>query len=178
MTHDYSEDIDVSDDALGQLSELAVDLRKAQSAVVNLELELKIAKADVRELEETQIPELMDEVGMTEFATSGGLKIVVEKKVFASIPKYRMSEAIAWLDKNNEGGMVKRNVVVAFNRDQEDEATELADVLGKDYPAGVDQTYSVHASTLRAWARKRIEAGKPTPEELFGIHTKQVAKIG
>jgi len=178
MTHDYTEDIEVSDDALGQLSELALELRTTQTNVATLELQLKIAKGDVRELEEVQIPELMAEVGMTEFATSGGLKIKVEKKVFASIPKYRMDEAIKWLDDNNEGGMVKRNVIVAFNRDQEEDATTLMTDLAAQYPAGVDQTYSVHASTLKAWARKRIEAGKETPEELFGIHTKEVAKIG
>lgn len=180
MTYDYTEDqcIADSDDRLGQLSTLAGDLQTAQDEVAKIESDLAIAKSTVVQLSEETIPELMSEIGMTEFRTEGGFAITVERKVFASIPKYRMGEAVDWLDDNDEGGMVKRKVIVAFNRDQEEAATALAKKLGGTYPAGVEQVYSVHSSTLRAWARKRVEAGKETPEELFGIHTKQIAKLG
>lgn len=178
MGYDYSNEIERSSDQLGELSKLADELHDAEATVAQLEAKLASAKADVVRISEEEIPELMAEIGMDEFKTSTGLSIKLDRKVFAKIPKYRMGEAVDWLDEHGEGGMVKRNVVVGFNRDQEEAATELAASLSEQYPAGVSQDYSVHASTLKAWAKRKIEAGEEIPEDLFGIHTKQIAKIG
>jgi predicted transcriptional regulator len=177
MGHDYTDEMDRSTDKLGELSSLAEELRGAETEVANLEAKLAAAKADVERIAEEEIPELMAEIGMAEFKTASGFTVSIDRKVYAKIPKYRMGEAVQWLDDNGEGGMVRRKVIVDFNRDQEDAAAELAEDLESKY-AAVAQDYSVHSSTLKAWAKRKIEAGEELPEDLFGILTKQVAKIG
>ncbi len=168
-----------STDALAELSRLGTALTQAQANVKELETSLALAKKEVVNLSETQIPELMDEVGLTRFTTREGIPFKVSDQVFASITKAKKAAALAWLDNNGHGQIMKRKVIVEFDREQEDAANELTASLVGDYgDDGVLCDKSVHASTLKAWAREQLEAGADIPLELFGIHVRRIAKIG
>lgn len=147
MTHDYSGVMPVPNESkISELVKLAVELEDAKAKVVRLEIDLAVAKSEARELEEEIIPGLMDEIPLKEFVLPSGLRISVEKQVFASITKANQADAFDWLVAHGHGGMIKEELV-----------------------------RRVHPSTLKAWARRRLEAGENVPDDLFGLHVKRIA---
>ncbi len=176
---DFSYPVDVSPDEakgdLARLSKLADDLKAAQAEVARIESTLKAAQKRVQDLEEIQIPELMEGLGIESFRTSSGFEIEIAKNVHVSITNENKPAAFRWLDEHGHGGMIKRSVVVAFNRDQEDDAKALQDDLAKKFP-GVRQDLNVHPSTLKAWATRRLEEGEELPESIT-VHVVKAAKV-
>jgi hypothetical protein len=141
------------------------------------ERDLKAAQVVETELREKVIPGLMDELGMQAFETQSGFTIRIVENVFANISEERKAAAHAWLDKNGHGGMIRRKVLVEFNREQGEDAKQLATDLHGKYPA-VSQEMAVNGNTLKAWAKRMLEDGEDIPLSLFGVHTQKVAKIG
>lgn len=168
---------ETTDDLLVQLGRMADELDQAMQRRDELAAKLKLEEDTIRLLEEEQLPELLQEVGVDRITTKNGLNVELDIDVKAKIPNYRKGEALKWLDAHGEGGMAKRTVTVFFNRDQEEDADFLTENLEKDYPAGVTKDYSVHASTLKAWAKRKVEAGDEFPHELFGVQIFRRAKV-
>lgn len=175
--HDYSGYVEApTGGELAELAGLADELQRAQKVADDLELELKRAVTKVAYLAEDRIPELMSRLGLTDFKTRSGLKIETAEKVFANISEQNREAAFAWMDQNGHGGMIKREIGVAFNRDQQDAARALQEKLRDDGYPGVREKCAIHPSTLRAWARKRLKAGEEIPDSV-SIERKLVAKV-
>ncbi len=162
---------------LHKLAELAKSMFDAEQAVAKAEEELKKRKDKLRGIAEREIPALMDQCGVTEFATKTGLKLKIKRLLRASISKANLTKAVAWLDKHGHGGLVKRNVSIDFTRQQEDDAKELADELREKGFENVATKHTVHAGTLAAWVRERRSNGEAVPEKLLGVSEHSVAKI-
>lgn len=160
---------------LATLSRLAEELKAAQSEVARIEATLKSAQKRVQDLEEVAIPELMEGLGIASFRTSSGFAIEIAENVHVSITKENQPAAFRWLDEHGHGGMIKRSVLVAFNRDQESAAMALQEELATKFP-GVRQDANIHPSTLKAWAKRRLEEGEELPESI-SVHVIKSAKI-
>ena len=166
MTHDYSAHQPTPEGGdLATLSKLATDLRTAQRAAEAQELELKRCQARVAYLSRESIPELMEKLGMKNFETTSGLKIKLDKEIHVHISEVNRVAAHIWLEENGHGGMIKREIVVAFNREQEEEAKELQNKLRGEYP-GVKAKEAVHNSTLKAWVKNRMKVGETIPDSI------------
>ncbi len=163
-------------DVLTQLSALGNELDDAQTRITRLQNELKKAQEAERHLREEALPELMCEVGMMEFKTSRGVSVSVADVVSAKIPVNRVAEAHKWLEDHAHGGLIKRKVTTEFNREQEEAANALSEVLRKRYPL-VTIDKSVHTGSLGKWAREMLKAGEAFPHDLFGVYIAKVAKI-
>jgi len=133
---------------LAGLSRLAEQLADADKFVAKLEEELRQAKMRVTDISERAIPDLMDELGVAEFTTTNGFKITIRSTVRASIPLANRAEAYQWLEENGHGGLLKRTVSVAFNRDQQDDVCALRNEL-EDKFENVKEDCKVEPSTLR-----------------------------
>ena len=72
-----------------------------------------------------------------------------------------------WLEDQGHGGLIKRTVSVAFNRDQENEAVKLMDELSSEF-SGVSQDHKVESATIRAFIREQLEEGVDFPMDMFG----------
>ncbi len=165
-----------SADGLKRLSELAIELNKAELEVAKIEEQLKKAKAAVTELAEKDIPELMDSLGVAEFKTTAGFKIKITETIRASIPDANKPAAMAWLDAHGHGGLIKRSIVVAFDREQQEAAQELQAELETKFE-NVKSDLKVEPSTLRAFIGEQLEKGEPIPLQLFGAWQQRIAKI-
>lgn len=161
---------------LAMLSGLASDLNAAELEQAKLELQLEAAKKKVTDLSERQIPELMDSLGLKTFTTTSGFKIDVKRTIRASIPAARKDEAMKWLDDNGHSGLIKRSVLVAFDRSQEKEAHKLEAQLSKKFE-NVKTDLKVEPSTLRSFLGEQLEAGVAVPLDLFGAWEQRTAKI-
>lgn len=168
--------MDIANNALVELERLAEELDAAQREADNLELKLSRAKAKVRDLMEEQIPELMLPLGQEILRTRNGLVVELKDDVHARISADNQPEAHKWLDDHGHGKMIKRKVVVTFDREQEEEARKLLGELRASYPYSRQES-KVEPQTLKAWARRQLEDGNAVPEDLFGIYVRKIARI-
>ena len=83
----------------------------------------------------------------------------------------RAEEALRWLTVHGQGGLIKGEVSVTFGRgDRRVEA--LVALFKQKRFAGLeyDRRETVHASTLSAWVRQQVDAGKTVPTDLLGVY--------
>lgn len=155
---------------------LVGELRRADQQVEECEQALKDAQKWRRDLAERQMPELFEQLGVTELKMSDGLKVLVKEKIRASIPQKHREEAMAWLEEHGHAALIKRTLVAAFNRDQQESAAQAMEVLTKMF-RNVKQDRKVEPSTLRSWVKQQLEAGEELPLDLFGVFRQNEAQV-
>lgn len=176
---DYGEEFEEKDpenreESLGVLAELIDELGEAQALVKQKEEELKAAQHRVKELEESQIPELMQDLNMKSFETQSGLKIKLEEKI--RVGRVKSPDALRWLEDNGYAGMIKTNVGVALPREKREEAKQLAEELkAKGHDAKVEAF--VEWGTAASFLKERRENGEEAPMELFKATDFKRAKV-
>jgi hypothetical protein len=151
-----------------KLAELLLAARKHLEAV---EAQLKTAKEDVRRLEQEDLPELMQELGLETFKLTTGETIEVKQDIECGISEERRARAHAWLTENGFGGLIKTEVVAKFGRDERDAAVAAAEQIGGE------MVERVHPSTLKSFVKEQMEAGRAIPFDLFAIHPFNRVKI-
>jgi hypothetical protein len=165
-----------TDDKFARLGQLANAQRAAEQLVEQCQKSLKRAQDALRTISESELPELMDELGLQDFSTTDGLTIEVRENIRAGISKERGPAAYAWLRSNGHSRLIKHSVTVEFSKDEDDKAKALVERLAKDELQAEDRQ-AVHPSTLQAFVKQKLQAGEDLPLELFGVHRQRVAKI-
>lgn len=176
---DFRADEAPKDEAFAKLEELVRKLNRAEIEVAEAQANLRVAQERLRQLDEFDIPEHMDTLGLKEFTNRAGIKIEAVTTIRASIGN-RKAQAFAWLIENNHGGLIKRNVVIAFNTTQSKDAQALLEELqSRDAlnAAGVRGEMKVEAASLTAFVRKQLKDGKNVPADIFGIYDQRSTKI-
>jgi len=165
-----------AEEDLGRLAELAKEQFAAEQEVARCEKALKAAKKKFADIAEGQIPDLMAKIDVKEFSTASGLRIKIRRIIRASVPVANRARAYKWLDTHGQSGMIKRSVIVGFNREEQKAAEALLKRLRPKFE-NVRQEQKVESATLRGFIREQIDAGKKVPMELFGAAEVRVAKI-
>ena len=173
--HDDGPSIDEKD-VLGRISILADKMHGIDKDIAVAELQVKKLVAQHKQIAEEQLPELFEQVGMQEITTRTGLPLKLKNKVYTSIAKGRKALAIAWLDANGQGGMVKRSVIIDFDKTQSDKVEALLRLIGPGWPNNRTEL-DVHSSTVKAFVKKQLTDGKKIPFDVFGIHCVDVVEI-
>ena len=169
-------EINVSDNAIKQIANLAKMQLELQKKVEDAEQALKNAEGELRRIAEDLLPSAMAEAGMKSFTLENGSKITVKDDIAASIPKDAVGEAYHWLRSNGFGDIIKNTVSVDFNKEEDQHAAELlAYCQEHQYPATNKQ--SVHSATLKAFLKEQMAIGVDIPLELFGAYPFQKAVI-
>lgn len=160
-----------------QVEQVVDQLADAQQAMASLEGDFKDAKAHVKNLSETVLPDLMDQVGLKSLETRKGLKVKVSENIRASIPHDKELDAFAWLEDNGHASVIKNQIVITLNRGDDALADQIADYLDEQ---GVlyERKRGVHPMTLGALIKELLEEGVPVPLEVFGAFHQRIAKIG
>ncbi len=173
---DYAQAAPASDSQLVHLQKLAEEQAKAEAEIARLDVLITKAREQLRDISERMLPELMDEIGITEFKTSTGLTIEVEETIRASIPKAKAPQALGWLKAKGYASLIKRVVAVSFGKGEDAKAMELRQkLIGESFE--VTDVAGVHASTLSAWVREKLKKGEEIPLELLGVHRIRASKI-
>jgi hypothetical protein len=169
-------------DSLKELVGMMKQLKSAQEEAEQCELDLKRAETKRDFLAEEKIPELIAEVAElldedidSDFQFAGMKLQLKDKFKFCTISEKNRPSTFDWMDDNGHGGMIKREIIVSFDREQEEEARALQERLRDDYP-GVKEHGAIHSSTLRSWVKNRLEKGDPIPEGI-SYEIKKVAKV-
>ena len=180
---DLFEDMFDTADALGNvdtatgknLSDLVRALKRVEQQIEDTETHIKSLKAEKHKLSVELIPGLMDEMGVERLDVDG---VTVSRKmmVHASIPVDRREEVYAWLRENNLDDIIKNDVVVSFGKGQDNEAGHVVGLL-REQGFDPDTKTHIHASTLKAFVKERVENGKPIDLDMFGAFIANAAEI-
>lgn len=167
----------VSEEAFANLQTLVKQLSEAEAKVAELKAQLEVAVAARDELAHVRIPELMDSLGQERLVlTNLGVEVRVNEKIRASIPVDHRPKAFKWLEENGHGSLIKRSIVVVFNREQQEAAAQLYRQLQSEF-AGVKQDMKVEPSTLAAFVREQLGNGSDLPLDLFGVFRQRVTEV-
>lgn len=147
-------------------------------AAHQIELENLIAKQTeiledltkrLRHVSESALPAAMAAIGMSEFKMSDGSKVSIKSDTYASIRADFVPQAVAWLDKNGIGGIVKDEVKVSFGRGETDKAKQMLLFAQDTLGVSASEKLSVHPGTLKATVKDMRTKGIEFPEEYFSI---------
>ena len=154
-------------------------LIKKKKNLMAEEERLKILKTQIRDIEEKELPDAMASCnGMTRFDLEDGSQISVKDDLFCSIPETKRAGALKWLEENGHSGLIKHDVKVSFAKGEYDEADKLIEVLNKNFKdIPYDERSTVHAGTLKTFAKERYSLGETLPEEYFSVYEASIAKV-
>lgn len=167
----------VAPDTLKVLQSTLQEAVEMEQLTEKMEEDLKAAKAQLNSIKANRIPDLMAELGMENMMWHGW-EIKVADFVSGSLPAEpeKRKRAIAWLEANDAGGLIKTEVKIPFGKGQYDEAKKVAMAFEADgYAPSLD--IGVHSSTLQAFARERLKSGETLDIETLGLFTGRIAKF-
>lgn len=179
MSHDYSEWRDTpGDNMMAAINAAALEQKKAELEVARLEEELKEAQRKLLDIQQHKLPELMDAAGMLKVRTQDGIEVTVREIIRGGIKTENAPRAIAWLEENGHGDLVKREFKINFNKDEEAWAKKFeADLRKRKKEVRMDVNRTVHASTLQSFVKNQLEEGVDMPLDLLGVFRQRITKI-
>ena len=166
----------LSTDGLSTVTSLAQDIATWENKVVDLEGSLKAAKAKLLQLTDYDLPDVMQEIGLTDFTLADGSKLEIKQTYGARIPVEHREEAFTWLRENGHDDIIKNVVSVPFGRGEDSSARDFMSMVAEQgyYP---DQKKEVHSQTLKAFVKELLQKGEAIPIDLFGVFTGHRATI-
>jgi len=179
MQDDYAafRDDRPSDNLNAVLRSLADEYLAAEAKVALIVVELELANAELKDIAETRIPQATD--GMEgKFNLGDGREMIVKEEIRSSIAGEKREPAIKWLDDNNYGHIVKRELVFEFPKGDEARTKAFIEAVGKlEMKLVMKSNYSVHHATLNSWVKERLGDGVELPKDTFGIFRQRTAKV-
>jgi len=156
---------------LVELSALAQKYLKLQAEILEIQTNLSQKIEALRCVSEVDIPATMAQIGMLTFTLTDGYKIEVKPDVAVSISADNKGQAFGWLRKHGFGDIIKEKFEFNFGKGQEKEVKAFKVLLSSQGFKNFEETESVHASTLKAFVKERMEAGTDVPPyDIFGIY--------
>ena len=133
----YEEDQRKSLDSIDESSKLSaqvVKLTNLEDELANKEKELKELKRKVELVSGEIIPTMMQEMNISTLKLADGTSVEVKPIYGASILVAKREEAFKWLRENGLGDLIKNEVTVAFGRDEDNKASNYANLAkGQGY---------------------------------------------
>lgn len=165
----------VDTDSTKALSTLVRQLEDVVKQIDDVELTLKRLKQEKHRLSMEAIPALMDEMDVSRLDV-GDVTVSLKPFVSASIPADRKEEAYQWLRDHGLDDIIKNDVVLSFGRGEDDTANKvMLDLENKGFHP--ESKTHIHAMTLKAFVKERVESGKPIDLDLFGAFVAKTADI-
>jgi len=159
-----------------KLSDQVVKLQKLEDEVATEEGKLKELKRKRDLVSGEVIPTMMQEMNISTIKLADGSSVEVKPVYGASIPVAKREEAFKWLRDNGLGDLIKNEVTVAFGRNEDNKASEYADLArGRGYQP--TQKLKVEPMTLKALFRERSENNQELPSEHFNLFKGNKTKI-
>ena len=161
------EDLTVSNKELTEVSALVSTILDVEGEVESLELALKERKEKLAQLKERELPDLMNQIGLSSFKTADGIKVSVKKDYKNTI--LNEEEAFRWLEETGNGALIKTEIKLNFGKGEREACLEAKKVLS-DNNLSFNEKEGVNTMTLNAFTREQLEHGVQFPD-CFSIFT-------
>ena len=145
---------------------------KLESDIEEFEAKLKERKDKLRKVSEEDLPDLMMELGVTEFKLSSGRMIKLKEDIrFEDIEnrKQKLPQAIEWLVSHGFGGIIKSAVITTFGKGEKEKAESVLNKL-KSEGYAVSMEEGINTQTLKAFINERIKKKENIPLDKFGAY--------
>lgn len=153
-----------------EIAALATQQLHQERIVAECEIELKKWQAALRQTQEIDLPNAMQQAGVSEIKLPSGQKISIKDGITASVPKANKLEVCAWLREHGFGDIVSEDVTVSFGRGEEEQARDAANRL-RALGLHPELTTDVNTARLKALIAEQMGKGIEVPLELFGAVT-------
>lgn len=176
VSHLYEDDGAMDETTLESLAGLCSQQMKLEMEYAEIEEKLKAKKDELDNISKKIIPDVMNTLGVSEYKFSDGSTLTLKDGLNVYIAAANKPKAYDWMRENNFGDLIKNEILLKFAAGQEAEAKEVVSKLTSDGYTP-EEKEGVHPSTLKAFAKERLEKGEQLPMELFSCFTYQEAKI-
>ena len=163
-------------DTAKNLSDKVIELKNLEDEIANAEKSVSKLKEQAKVLSQFEIPEMMEKMHITRLKLKDGEAVEIKRFYSAAILPEHQEKAFQWLRDNDLGDIIKNDVTVTFGRGEDNKAREYAN-LAKGQGYEPVQKIGVHAQTLKAVVRERLEAGREMPSDLFKTYAGNSTKI-
>ena len=163
-------------DAAKTLSDKVLKLKDLEDEIANAEESINKLKEQARILSQIEIPAMMQDMHITKLKLKDGESVEVKPFYSASITPENQEKAFEWLRNNGLGDIIKNDITVTFGRGEDNKAAEYA-VLARGQGFEPVQKVGVHAQTLKAVVRERLESGQEMPSDIFKTFAGNQTKI-
>lgn len=182
MTDDIEEAPEPAAGDLAKIANLAKRLRELSAEAVALTEALAAKSKAIREIQETDLPRIMLDLGLADFNLIGGGHIELKTEHYGSITKDRAPRCHTWLRDNGHASIIKRELKAAFGKDGDDMANKLAAVIkALGSKVKFSDKESVHGGTLKAFINEQIRQGHfsegSEEAQLFNLFTRRFAEV-
>lgn len=163
---------------LTKIAQMGEDLYAAQAEVLLKEAELKQAKRVLYQVQEVDIPEYMDEIGLTKFETAD-ISVEIKESLRVTPLAANRPKVMAVVTAAGDANLIKDTISFMFTKGQNDEAEKFYDAAIAEGKAP-KREQKIESSTLRAYVKGKLEAGEDLDLDLFGVSMakKAVFKTG
>lgn len=143
------------------------------------------AKEDLRRTLMEDLPELMQELTLSDITLLDGTSVEINPEIDCAITEANRYAAHKWLRDRGFGALIKTEVIARFGREQTEQAERAVELLSEAFEAdGVvpEVKESVHPATLKAFVKERMAAAQEAPEsvppaDLFSVFSYSKAKV-
>lgn len=164
------------DNILAQISAVARQIIEAKTAVQEAEETLKASQRHLEHLQQTVLPELMQDAGQEQVTTLEGLRVTLKQVVRGTPSRENEYQAFRWLRDNGHGGIIKSQVQASLGKVDQETAQNAVDSLRKmGFDAGAKET--VAWQTLGSLVKELLTTGEDVPLDTLGVRVWTEAEV-
>ncbi len=176
IEHEEKEVVDLT-----VIRQKAVELRDEYLHKAELAEQLMATNQKITNIERQDLPDMFTKAGISRVdveATGNHPAFVAERgTVFtAKIPDDKRQDAFQWFESVGQGDLVKSVINIIFGMQEHEKRLKVMKLLSDN---GIEfyNNESVHHSTLKAFVKREIQAGRPVPWDLLGVFVFDEVKI-
>jgi hypothetical protein len=192
---DYSEYIEkpekLPDDKAERIAVLVKRQLMLEEKLAEAEELQKKVKKELESISDQALPDLLEDLGISEMRLAGGTTIKIDTTIRASLGRSKdqdkADKAIRWLIENEHPHLVKHNISVPLTAGQSELGDRLLEELrllderlneeNEAWSLSIEDKTDVNPASLSAFVREELVAGRQVPEDLFNVHRQRKAKI-
>lgn len=159
-----------------ELTTLVKLLQDQEKECDRLNEELGKASNKLRDVRMERIPNLFDQLGLSQIKLATGETVEVKRTFAAHISEKNWPAALKWLRKHGHEAIVKHDVTVKLKKGEEDQHRSLVAKLNDGGFSYADKE-GIHPGTLKAFVTEQIESGEDLPMETFGVYPVRMTKV-
>ena len=151
----------VEDSALKRLSSLTDAYRTLESNIAAIEAELKAQKEAFNQISQVEIPNLVNQYGLSELRINDKTKIIIKQDVSVSVPEVTRGDFFRFLEDRGESDIIK--LMISLPRTPDEKMNQLLEFL-TNYEYEFDAEQNVHPMTLKKYFKELLGIGAEDQE--------------
>lgn len=138
---------------------------------------INLLKKKLTYLTESQLPEIMTELGLEQIKTIDGLELEKTSKIRCNNSKERSPIIVKWLKDNGYAATVDNELIVPFDIGESSDDVDLVKAALKDCKRAYEHKESVNTNRLNALVTRLLKEGVDVPLDDFGAFPHDKVKI-